>query len=121
MGGGGRRRADRDPVRPHPVFKREGDDILVEVPITLDEAVLGGKVEVPTSRAAFPSPSAGLEYRADAQAQGPRVKRGAAAGDELVRLTVVMPDRIDDDFKAFAEEWRDNHRYDPRRKLKEQA
>ena len=35
-------------VRPHPVFKREGDDILVEVPITLDEAVLGGKVEVPT-------------------------------------------------------------------------
>ena len=35
-------------VRPHPVFKREGDDIIVEVPITFDEAVLGGKVEVPT-------------------------------------------------------------------------
>ena len=35
-------------VAPHPVFKREGDDIVVEVPITFDEAVLGGKVEVPT-------------------------------------------------------------------------
>src|SRR5581483_7260302 len=35
-------------VKPHPVFKRDGDDIIVEVPITFDEAVLGGKVEVPT-------------------------------------------------------------------------
>ena len=39
-------------VAPHPFFRREGDDILVELPITLDEAVLGGKVEVPTDRRA---------------------------------------------------------------------
>ncbi len=39
-----------DPVsiRPHPVFSREGDDIVLELPITLDEAVLGAKVKVPT-------------------------------------------------------------------------
>jgi hypothetical protein len=49
------------------------------------------------------------------------VKRGAAAGDQLVRLSVVMPERVDDDLKAFAEKWRESHRYDPRRKLKEQA
>ncbi len=35
-------------VEPHPFFRREGDDILVEVPIALDEAVLGARVEVPT-------------------------------------------------------------------------
>src|SRR5690606_35963804 len=35
-------------VRPHPLFRREGRDILIDLPITLDEAVLGGKVAVPT-------------------------------------------------------------------------
>jgi DnaJ-class molecular chaperone len=35
-------------MRPHPVFKREGNDIVVDLPITFDEAVLGGKIEVPT-------------------------------------------------------------------------
>jgi hypothetical protein len=39
----------------------------------------------------------------------------------LVKLTVVMPDRIDEDLKAFAEEWRGKHRYDPRRRHREQA
>jgi len=39
----------------------------------------------------------------------------------LVKLTVVMPERIDEDLKTFAAEWRDEHRYDPRRKLREQA
>ena len=50
MGGGAEpaMRSSRFWCEPHPVFKREGDDIVVEVPITFDEAVLGGKVEVPT-------------------------------------------------------------------------
>jgi DnaJ-class molecular chaperone len=109
-------------VRPHPVFKREGDDILVEVPITLDEAVLGGKIEVPTitgrvSATVPPGANTGQTLRL----KGRGVKRGASAGDQLVRLSVVMPEHIDDDLKAFAEKWREGHRYDPRRKLKEQV
>ena len=35
-------------VRPHPHFKRAGDDIALDLPITIDEAVLGAKIEVPT-------------------------------------------------------------------------
>ncbi len=109
-------------VRPHPVFQREGDDIVVEVPITLDEAVLGGKVEVPTitGRVSVTVP-AGANTGQTLRLKGRGVKRGAAVGDQLVKLSVVMPERIDDDLKAFAEKWRESHGYDPRRKLKEQA
>ncbi len=109
-------------VRPHPVFKREGDDIVVEVPITLDEAVLGGKVEVPTvTGRVFATVPPGSNTGQTLRLKGRGVKRGAATGDQLVKLSVVMPERVDDDLKGFAEKWRESHRYDPRRKLKEQA
>ena len=48
-------------------------------------------------------------------------RKNGKLGGELVKLTVVMPDRVDEDLKSFAEEWREKHRYDPRRKLREQA
>jgi DnaJ-class molecular chaperone len=110
-------------VRPHPVFKREGDDILVEVPITFDEAVLGGKVAVPTITGIVSATiPAGTNTGKTLRLKGRGITRkNGKHGDELVRLTVVMPDRIDDDLKTFAEQWRDKHRYDPRRKLREQA
>ncbi len=109
-------------VRPHPVFKREGDDIVVEVPITIDEAVLGGKVEVPTiaGRVSVTVPP-GANTGQTLRLKGRGIKRGEAAGDQLVKLGVVMPERIDDELRSFAETWRESHRYDPRRKLKEQA
>ena len=63
------------------MFKREGDDILVEVPITLDEAVLGGKVEVPTITGRVlatvpPGSNTGQTLRL----KGRGVKRGASFG-----------------------------------------
>ncbi|MGH6734917.1 MAG: DnaJ C-terminal domain-containing protein [Methyloceanibacter sp.] len=109
-------------VKPHPVFKREGSDIVVEVPITLDEAVLGGKIEVPTiggrvSVTVPPGSNSGQTLRL----KGRGVKSKGGAGDQLVKLSVVLPDTIDEDLKSFAEKWRASHGYDPRRKLKEQA
>src|SRR5215475_10629521 len=103
-------------VRPHPVFKREGDDIVVEVPITFDEAVLGDKVEVPTITGnVFATVPPGTNTGKTLRLKGRGIKRkNGKLGDELVKLTVVMPDRIDEDLKAFAEEWRGKHRYDPR-------
>ncbi|MGC1181096.1 MAG: DnaJ C-terminal domain-containing protein [Methyloceanibacter sp.] len=110
-------------VRPHHVFTREGDDILVEVPITFDEAVLGGKVEVPTITGnVFATVPPGSNTGKTLRLKGRGIKRkGGKHGDELVKLIVVMPDRIDEDLKTFAEKWRAEHRYDPRRKLREQA
>jgi DnaJ-class molecular chaperone len=109
-------------VRPHPVFTREGDDILIEVPITIDEAVLGGKIEVPTiAGRVFATVPPGSNTGQTLRLKGRGIKSKSGAGDQLVKLSVVMPERIDDDLKAFAEKWRESHRYDPRRKLKEQA
>lgn len=109
-------------VKPHSVFKREGDDIVVELPITFDEAVLGGKVEVPTisgrvSVTVPPGSNTGQTLRL----KGRGVKSKAGTGDQLVKLNVVLPERMDEELKSFAERWRESHRYDPRRKLKEQA
>jgi DnaJ-class molecular chaperone len=109
-------------VRPHPVFKREGNDIVVELPISFDEAVLGGKVEVPTigGRVAVTVPP-GSNTGQTLRLKGRGVKTKAGAGDQLVELSVMMPETVDDDLRTFAEEWKKTHSYDPRRKLKEQA
>ena len=109
-------------VAPHPVFTREGNDVVVEVPITFDEAVLGGKVEVPTTtgRVAVTVP-AGANTGQILRLKGKGVKTKGGTGDQLVKLSVVLPDRVDDDLKALAETWRAKHSYDPRRKLKEQV
>jgi DnaJ-class molecular chaperone len=106
-------------VKPHPVFKREGNDIVVDLPISFDEAVLGGKVEVPTigGRVAATVP-AGSNTGQTLRLKGRGVK---GKGDQLVKLTVTMPETVDDDLKSFAEEWRKTHAYDPRGKLKERA
>ncbi len=109
-------------VRPHPVFKREGNDIVLEVPITFDEAVLGGKVEVPTiGGRVFATVPPGSNTGQTLRLKGRGIKTKGSAGDQLVKLSIILPDRIDDDLKRFAETWREAHRYDPRRKLKEQA
>jgi len=109
-------------VRPHPVFKREGDDIIVEVPITFDEAVLGGKVEVPTiGGRVFATVPPGSNTGQTLRLKGRGITTKSGTGDQLVKLSVVLPERIDDDLKGFAETWREAHRYDPRRKLKERA
>ena len=106
-------------VTSHPVFKREGNDIAVDLPISLDEAILGGKVNVPTigGRVAMTVP-AGANTGQTLRLKGRGVK---GKGDQLVRLNVVMPETVDEDLKRFAKEWKKDHAYDPRRKMKEQA
>ncbi len=104
-------------VRPHPYFRRQGDDILLEVPITIDEAVLGGKIDVPTptGRVALSIPkgtSSGRVFRL----KGKGVKTSAhTSGDQLVTVRIVLPEKIDDGLGYFLSEWRQKHRYDPGR------
>jgi DnaJ-class molecular chaperone len=107
-------------VRPHPYFEREGDDILLDLPITIYEAALGAKVEAPTitGRVTLTIPkgaTSGQTLRlrgkgvVNAQTKGP--------GDQLVRLKVVMPPKIDEALAEFLREWSEGHAYDPRAKL----
>jgi DnaJ-class molecular chaperone len=99
-------------VGSHPVFAREGDDIRVEVPITLDEAVLGGKVEVPTigGRVSVTVPKGASSGRV-LRLRG----RGLKGGDQLVTLRIVAPPEIDEELEAFFRGWRERHAYDPRK------
>src|SRR4026207_689372 len=95
-------------VRPHPVFKREGNDIVVEVPITFDEAVLGGKIEGPTiGGRVFATGPPGSNTGQTLRLKGRGIKTKGSAGDQLVKLSIILPDRIDDDLKRFAETWRE--------------
>jgi DnaJ-class molecular chaperone len=105
-------------IKPHAQFKRLGDDITIELPITIDEAVLGGKVEVPTvtGRVQLSIPkgtSSGRTFRL----KGKGVKgKGGMPGDELVTVRIVLPDTIDESLSYFFSEWRQKNSYDPGRK-----
>ena len=108
-------------VRPHPLFRRDGDDIALELPVSLDEAVLGAKVEVPTidGRVSVTVPK-GASGGQTLRLKGKGVKRRGKAGrgDQLVRLRIVSPPRIDAELEDFMAEWRKKHRYDPRNGMK---
>jgi DnaJ-class molecular chaperone len=103
-------------VGEHGFFRREGEDILVEVPISLDEAVLGGKIEVPTidGRVAVTVPK-GASGGQVLRLRGRGVKRGDKRGDQLVTLKIVAPASIDSELEAFFRRWREGHAYDPRK------
>jgi len=106
-------------VRPHPVFARDGDDIEMELPITFDEAVLGTKVDVPTvhgpvSMTIPKGASSGQRLRL----KGKGITRGKTAGDQMVRLKIVLPRTIDDEMRDLAERWRETSSFDPRADLR---
>jgi len=99
-------------VAEHPHFKRDGDDILLVLPISLDEAVLGGKVAAPTIDGAVNlSIPKGATSGQKLRLRG----RGVNGGDQHVELRVAMPSKIDPELEIFIEKWREKHGYDPRK------
>ncbi|MEQ9639410.1 MAG: J domain-containing protein [Alphaproteobacteria bacterium] len=98
-------------VRPHPLFKRDGNDVRIELPISLPEAVLGAKVKVPTIGG-----TVSLTVPKGAQSgQTMRLKgRGIAGGDQYVTLLVKLPDKADQDLEALMQRWQETGGYDPR-------
>ena len=105
-------------LKPHPYFKRADDDITVEVPITIDEAVLGAKIEVPTitGRVQLTLPkgtSSGRTFRL--KGKGVHNATSGRTGDQLVTVRIVLPDTIDDQLAYFLSEWRQAHQYNPGR------
>jgi DnaJ-class molecular chaperone len=107
-------------ITPHPVFKRDGNDILLDLPITIDEAVLGSSVDVPTpsGRVKLRIPqgsSTGKVLRL--KGKGVHVRKDVA-GDLLVMVRIVLPEIADEELKAAMETWRENNAYDPRKNWK---
>ncbi|MEZ5818360.1 MAG: J domain-containing protein [Hyphomicrobiaceae bacterium] len=105
-------------VKPHPYFKRQGDDILVDIPITIDEAVLGGKIEVPTAagRVTLTLPkgaSSGRAFRL--KGKGARNPATGTYGDQIVTVRITLPPKIDESLEYFLAEWRKKNTYDPGR------
>ena len=106
-------------IAPHPFFKVEGSDLRVELPITLYEAVLGGKVRVPTLGSAVElsipkNTSSGRTFRLKGKGLP---KPTATAGDLLVTARIVLPDGNDAELESLMQKWRDGHPYNPRSDL----
>ncbi len=106
-------------VAPHPFYIRDGNDLRMDLPITLQEAVLGGKVPVPTltgtvSLSIPANSNTGGTLRL--KGKGIPAHGGEPTGDLYVKLAVALPDKADDALHQFAEGWKTS--YDPRSKLK---
>jgi DnaJ-class molecular chaperone len=106
-------------IAPHPFFKVDGSDLRVDLPITLYEAVLGGKVRVPTLGGAVElsipkNTSSGRTFRL----KGKGLPRATgAAGDLFVTIRIMLPDGNDAELEALMQKWRDAHPYNPRNDL----
>jgi DnaJ-class molecular chaperone len=103
-------------VLPDPRFTRDGDNISLELPISLSEAVLGGPIRVPTPTGdvtmSVPKGSnTGTTLRLKGKG-APR--RGGSNGDEFVRLKVVLPKSPDPELEAFVSSWAKGKAFNPR-------
>jgi DnaJ-class molecular chaperone len=105
-------------IRPHPIFKREGDNLIMDLPISVPDAVLGGKVEAPTPEGPVtltvpPGSNSGstlrLKGRGVTGATGRR-------GDLMARVVVTLPDNPDAELQKIAGTWRAERPYSPRRR-----
>ena len=105
-------------VAPHHLFQRDGNNLRLELPVTLYEAVLGGKVRVPTLAGALelsipPGTSSGRTFRL----KGKGLPGKDGAGDLLAVVRIVLPQGSDPRLETLMREWRDNSPYDPRSDL----
>jgi len=107
-------------IAPHPHFKVDGSDLRLDLPITLYEAVLGGKVRVPTLGGAVElsipkNTSSGRTFRL--KGKGLPKQGGGATGDLFVTTRIMLPDGNDAALEELMQKWRDGHPYNPRNDL----
>jgi DnaJ-class molecular chaperone len=105
-------------VRPHAYFTRQGPDIHVDLPITLTEAVKGGKITVPTIDGPVTmSVPKGSNTGTMLRLKGKGVPQGKSGerGDQYVKLKIVLPDTVDPELDKFMDSWSQRD-YDPRGK-----
>ena len=106
-------------VAPHAFFKVDGSDLRVDLPITLYEAVLGGKIRVPTLGSAVElsipkNTSSSRTFRLKGKGLP---KATGTTGDLFVTTRIMLPDGNDAELEALMQKWRDGHPYNPRSDL----
>jgi DnaJ-class molecular chaperone len=102
-------------IAQHPFFKVDGADLRIDLPVTLYEAVLGGKVRVPTLGNAVEltipkNTSSGRIFRL----KGKGLPKADGTGDLFVTTRIMLPDGNDAELEALMHKWRDLHPYNPR-------
>jgi len=104
-------------VRPHPIFKRDGFDIHLEVPITFYEALLGARINVPTidGTATVTIPS-GIQNGTKLRLKGKGVPntKNKERGDQYVIVRIAMPEQVSENVKKNFEELAKSNPYNPR-------
>jgi len=107
-------------VAPHPVLQRRGNHLLLQLPVTLAEAALGAKVDVPTPRGTVslrvpPGSSSGTKLRVKGHGVTPK---SGPPGDLLAELQIVLPKDLDEKDREAIRELAGRHHEDPRAGLK---
>lgn len=106
-------------VRSHPFFRRDGDDIRFDLPISLVEAVNGGKIRVPTPSgpvvASVPeNSSSGRTLRLKGKGVA---KKNGTKGDVFATLKIMLPDKPDPELKTFVSNWSAGKAFNPRQSV----
>ena len=108
-------------IKPSNIYRREGNDIHIEIPVTLAEAILGGEIEVPAiegpiSVSVPKGASSGTKLRI--KGRGAPIKSLASErGNLLVTVKVVLPKQIDSELEESIRKWSEHHSYNPRSNL----
>jgi DnaJ-class molecular chaperone len=111
-------------LQPHAYFTRKDNNVHLDLPIGLAEAVLGAKIEVPTidgpvSMTVPKGANTGTTLRL--RGRGIVDQKSRQRGDQYVRLQVVLPKKPDPELEEFARRWSEEHTYDPRADLRRSA
>ena len=105
-------------ISKHPVFERDGQDLKLDLPVTLYEAVLGGKVRVPTLDGAVEMAiPAGTNSGRVLRLKGKGMPSKSGAGDLYATVRIMLPEKGDADLDELMKKWRDKKPYDPRRDI----
>jgi curved DNA-binding protein len=106
-------------VHEHPYFRRDGLDILLDVPISLYEALLGTKVEVPTLEGPVTMTiPPGTSSQSKLRIKGRGIERGAEKGDQFCVIKIVVPKTLEDADKEVIKTWAEKHPINARADLR---
>ena len=93
-------------VKPHPVYSREGNDLVMTLPVTVSEAILGATIDVPMvdGNTATVKVPAGSSSGAEIRVRGEGVKTSKATGDLIARLSIQVPEKPSRELKKLVKD-----------------